>query len=150
MIKSLQTVSILACIILVISCGSLSSSQEKNKANGFSTEFILASYELIAIGERNVESMNLEMHIDPKQKRISGDSGCNRYGYTYQLENEVLDLGFGMATKMYCEDTQAIENEFFKQMSKVNRFIIQGENITFTNENNEVLVTAKTKIIDNE
>lgn len=150
MIKSLQIVILLSGIFLVISCGSSSSTQKKNTKNGFSTEFVLASYELIYMGEKNVEPMNLEMHIDPKQRRISGDSGCNRYGYTYQLENEVLDLGFGMATKMYCEETQEIENEFFKQMSKANRFIIQGENITFTNEDNEVLVTAKTKIIYNE
>jgi heat shock protein HslJ len=148
--KILHITSIVSCICLVISCGSSSSSQEKNKANGFSTEFVLASYELVSIGERNVEKMNLEMHIDPKQKRISGNSGCNRYGYTYQLENEVLDLGFGMATKMYCEDTQDIENEFFAQMTKANRFIVEGEKITFTNEENEVLLIAKTKMIDNE
>lgn len=150
MSKTIQFLVLIISIILMISCGSMASSKDKNTTNGFSTSFVLASYELVSIGERNVEEMKLEMHIDPKQNRISGDSGCNRYGFTYQLENEILDLGFGMATKMYCEETSHIESEFFSQMAKVNRFLVKGEKITFTNDKNEILVTAKTKMINNE
>lgn len=148
--KTLQLAIFTICTSLMASCGSMISSKDKSYINGFSTNFKVGSYELISIGERNVEAMKLEMHIDPKQKRISGNSGCNSYGFTYQLDGDILDLGLGVATKMYCEKTSHIENEFFSQMAKANRFVIENENITFTNYQKEVLVTAKTKRIDNE
>lgn len=133
----------------IISCNSLKK-KSSNSESSFSSEFVLATYYLEKIGEEDVSEMQLEMHIDPEQNRISGNAGCNRYGFTYSLKEEVLDLGYAMATKMYCEETMSIEDSFFRHMTKSDRFIVDKNKITFTNEENEVLVTAISKVEKNE
>ncbi len=147
--NTMRLLSLVIMALLLLSCNSLKT-KSSNSEPSFSSEFVLATYYLEKIGEEDVSEMQLEMHIDPEQKRISGNAGCNRYGFTYSLKEEVLDLGYAMATKMYCEETMSIEDSFFRHMTKSDRFIVYKNKISFTNEENEVLVTAISKVEENE
>jgi heat shock protein HslJ len=51
--------------------------------------------------------------------RVVGRGGCNRYFGKYTLEGENISFGPLASTLMYCEDTMAMENAFFKALDAV-------------------------------
>lgn len=116
----------------------------KNKQDSsYSSSFEKKEYELLNIEGKDVSDMNLALRIEPDGNRISGESGCNNYQFIYELEGENLNLGYGVATKMYCEETMNIENAFFAASKKVKHFKQSDEMIHFLDENGKELINAK-------
>lgn len=116
---------------------------KNNQESSYSDAFESTEYELTTIEGKDVREMNLALRIDPENNRISGESGCNNYQFNYQLEETNLDLGYGVATKMYCQETMDIENAFFGAAKKVKHFKIGEEMIVFFDENGYRLIEAK-------
>ena len=50
-----------------------------------------------------------------------GRGGCNRYFGKYTLEGETIGFGPLASTLMYCEETMAVENAFFKALDRVRK-----------------------------
>ena len=53
--------------------------------------------------------------------RVSGRGGCNQYFGDYKLEGEFIRFGPLASTLMYCEETMAVEDAFFKALGVVRR-----------------------------
>jgi heat shock protein HslJ len=136
-----KVMSILVIIIAFAACKSA-----KNKdMDKYSTSFEEKEYQLLAIEDRDVEEMDLSLRVNPKLRMINGESGCNNYQFNYSLNEDVLDLGYGLATKMYCEETMEIENSFFGATGKVKHFSETENMLYFLDKDGKVLLKAKGK-----
>lgn len=136
----MKKILFLSVLILAISACKSGKTEDQKK---YSSTFEDKEYQLLAIEDRNVEEMDLDMRINSEKKSISGESGCNNYQFNYSLKEENLDLGYGVATKMYCEEVMDIENAFFGAASKVKHFSQTDNMLYFLDENGTVLLKAK-------
>ncbi|MEL1245867.1 META domain-containing protein [Flavobacterium sp. DGU11] len=76
--------------------------------------------------------------------KISGNGGCNTYSGSYNLnENEGINISQVMSTKMFCEGS--IENEYFKELGKVNMAKIDKDKLTLMEGVDERLVFVPKK-----
>lgn len=68
------------------------------------------------------------IRFDEANKQAGGNGSCNSFGGSVTISDDQLKFGALFATKMYCEDVQQIEHDFFAALGKVTRFEIK-ENI---------------------
>ncbi|GGE08493.1 META domain-containing protein [Psychroflexus salis] len=138
----MRNLFVLSLFIIVFSaCKSVKTNQKME----YSTEFESKSYQLIRIESLDVEAMDLVLKVNAEENIMSGESGCNNYQFNYNLKENVLDLGYGVATKMYCEDNMETENALFSAASRVRHFSqVEGE-LYLLDETGEVLLKAKEK-----
>ncbi|HEY6503671.1 MAG TPA: META domain-containing protein [Chitinophagaceae bacterium] len=61
--------------------------------------------------------------------RISGNGSCNSFGGKLTVDSSGISFGNIFSTKMYCNDVQSIENDFFSRLSKVTRYEIRGNKL---------------------
>lgn len=74
--------------------------------------------------------------------RVSGNNGCNNIMATYQPYLDHLNLTPLASTKMLCSKQQAHQASIFMQNAKeVEHFLIKGEKLYLTNEQDEVLIS---------
>ena len=53
--------------------------------------------------------------------RAFGRGGCNQFFGDYKLEGEGIRIGLLASTMMYCEETMAVEDAFFKALAVVRK-----------------------------
>jgi heat shock protein HslJ len=59
--------------------------------------------------------------------KIAGNGSCNSFGGRLTVDGENLSFGNIFSTKMYCNDVQSIEDDFFRKLQKVTRYEIKGK-----------------------
>ena len=128
-------------IILFSAC----KSGKSQDTDAYSTSFFDQVYQLNSIDGKSVAEMNLKMTVATEQNSISGETGCNNYQFTYNLEGENLDLGYGVATKMYCQDNMETEKALFSAASQVKHFRQTSDMLYLLNEEGKVMLEAKAK-----
>ena len=69
------------------------------------------------------------IRFDQEKKRVGGNGGCNSFGGSLIVINNLISITHIFSTKMFCEETQQTEDAFFKQLEKVNRFEIKGKTL---------------------
>ena len=67
--------------------------------------------------------------FDETKKRISGNGSCNTFGGSLEVKDNFIRFGQLFSTKMFCEQVQKIETDFFAALSKVNRYEIKGNSL---------------------
>ncbi|HEY6064021.1 MAG TPA: META domain-containing protein, partial [Chitinophagaceae bacterium] len=72
-------------------------------------------------------------------KSAGGNGGCNVFGSSITVSGNTVSFKDIFSTKMYCEGIQQTEDAFFKQLEKVNRFVIAGKSLMLY-KNNELLL----------
>jgi heat shock protein HslJ len=82
--------------------------------------------------ETGAEEVNTKAFIklNEEKKRAGGNGSCNTFGSSFSITNKVISFKNIFSTKMYCEGVQQIEDAFFKQLEKVNRFEIKNKTLT--------------------
>lgn len=99
------------------------------------------------LNDKQITGHELTFIIDANEKRISGQSSCNTYGVSYEInENGVLDKGFVIATKMYCDNKMKLENEFIKAVGDFIKFEYAEEETKlnlFDEEGNKLIELQK-------
>lgn len=60
---------------------------------------------------------------------LQGFGGCNRLMGTYELAGERLSFPGVGSTKMYCENTQRIEDEIKSTLGRVDNFKLEGRDL---------------------
>ncbi|WP_127844603.1 META domain-containing protein [Psychroflexus aestuariivivens] len=135
-IKSLSFVIFASLVLLACKA------QKQNEAN--TTKLVNADYLITHLGDETVSDEELTMEVDADEQRISGYSGCNNYKFEYELdENGRLDLGLGVATKMYCEDSMDLESKFFQKAGLVTNFVLKDNTLSLKSKSGEILIKAK-------
>ncbi len=102
---------------------------------------------ITSLNEKDVSKEKLYMVFDPETNRISGYSGCNTFSCTYTLNDDnTISIGMAMASKMYCENNDALEREFFKALSNIKTATFSNTEITLKSDNKkEVFKGQKAK-----
>lgn len=79
------------------------------------------------------------IYFNTGEGRINGNGGCNSFGGKLSVEGNSLKLGNIFSTKMYCNEVQAIENEFFSRLQKVTGYTISEKKLILFNGDDAVL-----------
>ena len=133
--------SVLLLIIFVV----LSSCKAQKQNDMNSEKLISQEYIITQLGDKEISNSKLTIKVDSKSSTLSGYSGCNSYSFNYKLNDGTLDLGFGRATKMYCEDTMELEELFFQKAASVTQFENSTETLHLKDKSGDILIKAKTK-----
>jgi heat shock protein HslJ len=128
-----------ALVLILASC----KAQKQNEMA--SQKLVNQKYTITEINNQDVSDSKLTLKVNTENKTISGFSGCNNYSFNYKVNEGVLDLGYAMATKMYCEGAMELENLFFKTTSAASQFERTTEYIVLKSKEGDVILRAKTK-----
>ncbi|WP_298309948.1 META domain-containing protein [uncultured Aquimarina sp.] len=133
---------LLISLTLFCNCNSTNTATSKNTEtkNQLEPE---GKYLVTSLYGKDVSEHKLTLVITPKNKTISGFSGCNTYSCNYTSEGKTFSAGFPMASKMYCEKTGKIEKEFFKALSELKTKNLKEPTLTFKNEEEKEILVAK-------
>ncbi|WLD24004.1 META domain-containing protein [Flavobacterium dauae] len=97
---------------------------------------------LSEINGKKVDNGSVYFTLDSNTNSINGKSGCNRFGTTFQLNGNKLEVGRGAATLMACDnESMRLEQEFLDIMS-LKKFDIEtsGSVVKFKKENSKEVV----------
>lgn len=67
--------------------------------------------------------------FDAEKKRAGGNGSCNTFSGSLIVLNDSISISHLFSTKMYCEGVQKMEDAFFKQLEKVNRFEVKEKTL---------------------
>jgi heat shock protein HslJ len=59
------------------------------------------------------------MMLNANDQSASGFSGCNRYSGSYDQQNTIFSLGPIASTRMFCEGSMDLEDEFLSALDEV-------------------------------
>ena len=81
--------------------------------------------------ESNVEEVLTKAFIkfNAEKKSAGGNGGCNSFGSSFTINKNAISFKNIFSTKMYCEGVQQIEDAFFKQLEKANRFEVKEKEL---------------------
>jgi heat shock protein HslJ len=79
------------------------------------------------------------IRLNKADGKISGNGSCNSFGGKLTITGNNISLDNIFSTKMYCDDVQSIENEFFRQLEKVTRYENKGKRLLLLEGDNRVL-----------
>jgi heat shock protein HslJ len=82
------------------------------------------------------------IQFDQAKGSAGGNGSCNNFGSNFIVVNNAISFKNIFSTKMYCEGVQETENAFFKQLGKVNRFIVEQNKLKLYEGNNLLLEFA--------
>lgn len=93
----------------------------------------------------NAEAVTNKAFIKFNQstKSAGGNGGCNTFGSTIIVSGNTVSIKDIFSTKMYCEGVQQMEDDFFKQLQQVNRFVITGKALTLYKDKEVLLEFEK-------
>lgn len=79
------------------------------------------------------------IHFNTGDGNVNGNGSCNSFGGKMSVDGKSLKLGNIFSTKMYCNEVQATENEFFSHLQKVTRYTIKENKLILFSDENAVL-----------
>ena len=121
----------------------LSKTQDVNYNKNMLNNDLEGRFQLLKVTETLLEESNYYLFFNNDLKQLSGYAGCNRFSGTYKVtENNKINFGRLMATKMYCKDKMEIENGTIKAISLVSYYTITNDILTLYDENNTLLIKA--------
>ncbi len=91
--------------------------------------------------KQETEEVNTKAFIKFNQQRQSagGNGSCNTFGSSLTVNGDKISFKDIFSTKMYCEGVQQIEDKFFQQLNKINRFEIKDKTLLLLRDD-EVLL----------
>ncbi len=89
------------------------------------------------------ESNKPFIEINTTNNTISGNSGCNGFLSSCQLQSNRLTIGMILSTKKFCMDIP--ETEFFDALKSVNSFQVIDDTLILQNENQTIMKFIKNK-----
>ena len=91
--------------------------------------------------KQGAEEVNTKAFIKfNQQKRSAGGNGsCNTFGSSLSVNGDKISLKDIFSTKMFYEGVQQIEDKFFQQLNKINRFEIKDKTLLLLRDD-EVLL----------
>ncbi len=82
--------------------------------------------------------------IFTEQGTVSGNNGCNNVMGTYQPVHDHLNLSELATTRMACKGAaQQDANAFTQALTHVEHFLVEGESLYLTDEQDETVISLK-------
>lgn len=91
---------------------------------------------LVAIGAdtRVAATQSTRPTLRLEASRAAGFAGCNHFAGPYTLDGDQVHFGPTASTKMYCEETAAIEDRYLAALGRVVRFSVAGDELTLSSD----------------
>jgi heat shock protein HslJ len=109
-------------------------------------EILEKTWVLTAIGK---EKIKLEVEKTPyitlSEGRLNGFSACNRMMGSYTLERDTLVFGNIGGTKMFCMNSQELENKFLQTLSKTHYWKYKCGKLCLLDKDKKVIMRFKIK-----
>lgn len=70
--------------------------------------------------------------VDSTGENISGFGGCNRLGGALKISGDSISFPGLFATRMYCHETQKLENSFLDALNNARTFTLKGDVLTLS------------------
>lgn len=88
---------------------------------------------------------NPYLTLDPGAGTVGGYGGCNRLMGTVKVEGQAISFpGLG-STKMYCENSQKVEDEFKAALGSANTYTLKGDKLTLLDRDKELAMLEHVK-----
>lgn len=68
--------------------------------------------------------------VDSTGENVSGFGGCNRLGGQVKIAGDSISFPNLFATRMYCTETQKLENSFLDALNGARTFTLKGDELT--------------------
>ncbi len=85
------------------------------------------------------------LKVDPTNNALSGFGGCNRLMGSVQLEGDRLSFPGLAGTKMYCQETMALEDKFTAALRDTDSYKLDGGKLTLLKGTRELATLVRTK-----
>ncbi len=148
----LRFIPFIFMVILFHGCKPLPNKGSSQNGTGFPTE-VFWKLERFGGEDKTVsaENRNTIGFTLYRDNAISGFAGCNEFGGTYNFgSNNMIQFSSMMATKMYCEETQSVEREFFQVFSDASSYKIIGDRLEFLAVDETILAVFNKQILSSE
>ena len=122
-------------IAVLVSCTHAKESTGNAAKETVVTENAIYSYKWILTkihqdeNTREVTARKAFIRFNKEQSSAGGNGSCNSFGSTLKISGNTVSISEIMSTKMYCDNVQPIEDEFFKQLQKVTRYEIKEKRL---------------------
>lgn len=84
-------------------------------------------------------SSPVTLQFSKADNKVSGFGGCNRFFGSYEQTDSTLKISGLGSTKMYCQETMAIEDKYFKALQEV-QFHTLKQNTLYLLAGNEIIL----------
>ena len=86
------------------------------------------------------EGREPHLRFSPDESVVSGHAGCNRFSGGFELNGDEIRLGPLAATRMYCEDTMAVEDAYLQALERVAGFRIFGPVLSLLDDQGQLVL----------
>lgn len=131
--KTTVIISTMIALVLLLSACSLKGGDE--------TDLKGSAWALVSLnGSLPVSGTNITLSFE--KDTLGGNGGCNSYGGEFKVRGEKLTPSSIYSTEMYCEAAGIMDQEalYFDLLSKVETFLIGGEELILTTSDGQSLV----------
>lgn len=124
-------------LVLIIIGASCRPSDKINKAVGI-TKATLENTRWV-LTELRAESITLEnkpyLMFAKKSLVLNGFGGCNQLAGSYEVSGQKLKLNNIAATRMFCQESMAVETSFIESLQVINSYQIVGHELHLLQDN---------------
>ena len=103
----------------------------------YDTKWLLQKIQTAA-GVKEVQTKAF-IKFNEVKKSAGGNASCNTFGSSFTISNNQISFKNIFYTKMYCEGVQQTEDNFFRQLEKVNRFEIKDNTLLLFSDKDVLL-----------
>lgn len=124
-------------ILVLFSCNA-------SKETAGMKDFPSGKYEVVELNDEGFELKKpYIINFNTEEQRISGIFDCNNFSSEYKKEDNNIDFGYAISTKMYCDGDMKNEDTFFRNLNKMKSFKFDGEILEFVDENKKLILKLK-------
>jgi heat shock protein HslJ len=115
-------------LLLIVSC---KPSNKINKVVGITKATLENSRWLLT--ELNTQPITIQskpyLVFAAKSMVLNGFGGCNQLAGSYEVSGQKIKLNNIAATRMFCQETMAVENSFLQSLQLINAYKIESQEL---------------------
>jgi len=134
---------LLLLFVVAVSCGSSSNDTRRPEENLWEVASYFNGQELVS--PLSGTQLTLQLSLD---EQASGSAGCNTFNSSATLDGNSITFGPIATTRMICDQPDGVmdqESAYLAALQKTAEYAITGNQMEFTDENQNVLVRFVTK-----
>lgn len=112
-------------------------------------DFPTGKYQVVSLNNENFKPLkDYILNVNSEENSINGTFDCNTFTIDFERDGNQVKFGYGMATKMYCEDKMHNEDAFFKSTQNMTVYTYKKGELVFYNSAEGVIL--KLKLVESE
>jgi len=100
---------------------------------------VTASWTAVELNGKPVEGPTLDYTTD----KVSGTGGCNRFNGPIVIEDDAVQIGPLVSTKMMCEGKVETESQYFAALEAARSFVLDNGMLVLKDDGGDVILKFK-------